>query len=115
MSLTNEEKGLVEEALSVYLQLVSRQVPPQQVQQIAAMAQGIIGKLDSVGVGGGRAWQANHAQRIERQRDQGERDNYAAHHRQRLRFFGILDSILDSHFYDHSFRSAQAQNDREWS
>lgn len=49
MALTQEEKGLVEEALSVYLQLVSQQVPPQQVQQLAAVAQGIIGKLDNVG------------------------------------------------------------------
>jgi len=46
MSLTNEEKGLIEEALSVYLQLVARQVPPQQVQQLAAVAQGIVKKLD---------------------------------------------------------------------
>ena len=49
MSLTDEEKGLVEEALSVYLQLVARQVPPQQVQQIAAVAQGIVKKLDNLG------------------------------------------------------------------
>ncbi|MDR0306875.1 MAG: hypothetical protein LBI42_08580 [Chitinispirillales bacterium] len=49
MSLTNEEKGLIEEALSVYLQLVARQVPPQQVQQIAAAAQGIVKKLDRIG------------------------------------------------------------------
>jgi hypothetical protein len=49
MSLTNEEKGLVEEALQVYLQLVARQLPQQQVQQIAQVVQGIVGKLDSVG------------------------------------------------------------------
>ena len=56
MSLTNEEKGLVEEALSVYLQIVARQAPPQQVQQLAAIAQGIVKKLDSVGApsGGGK-------------------------------------------------------------
>jgi hypothetical protein len=53
MSLTNDEKGLIEEALSVYLQLVSQQLPPQQVQQVAAMAQGIINKLDTMGAGGG--------------------------------------------------------------
>ena len=53
MSLTNEEKGLVEEALSVYLQLVSRQLPQQQVQQVAMTAQGIINKLDNLGAGGG--------------------------------------------------------------
>ncbi len=49
MSLSNEEKALVEESLQVYLQLVSRQMKPAQVQQLAVMAQGIIGKLDSVG------------------------------------------------------------------
>jgi hypothetical protein len=49
MSLTIEEKGLIEEALSVYLQIVARQAQPQQVQQLAAVAQGIVKKLDSVG------------------------------------------------------------------
>jgi len=47
MALSNEEKALVEEALQVYLQLVARQTPPAQVQQLAAIAQGIIKKLDS--------------------------------------------------------------------
>jgi hypothetical protein len=54
MALTNEEKSLVEEALQVYLQLVARQLPQQQVQQIAQVAQGIVAKLDSVGSGGGQ-------------------------------------------------------------
>jgi hypothetical protein len=49
MSLSNEEKALVEEALQVYLQLVARQMKPAQVQQLAVMAQGIVAKLDSVG------------------------------------------------------------------
>jgi hypothetical protein len=53
MSLSNEEKALVEESLQVYLQLVARQMQPAQVQQLAHMAQGIIKKLDSVGSGGG--------------------------------------------------------------
>lgn len=53
MSLTNEEKGLIEEALSVYIQIVARQMPQQQVQQLAVVAQGIIKKLDSVGASGG--------------------------------------------------------------
>jgi hypothetical protein len=53
MALTNEEKGLIEEALAVYLQLVSQQLPQQQVQQVAMMAQGIINKLDKLGAGGG--------------------------------------------------------------
>ncbi|MFP4162566.1 MAG: hypothetical protein ACLFQB_01680 [Chitinispirillaceae bacterium] len=54
MSLTNEEKGLIEEALSVYLQLVARQASPQQAQQLATVAKGILGKLDSVGGGQGK-------------------------------------------------------------
>jgi hypothetical protein len=48
MALSNEEKTFVEEALQVYLQLVARQVPPAQVQQLAAMAQGIVKKLGSI-------------------------------------------------------------------
>jgi hypothetical protein len=53
MALTNEEKGIIEEALGVYLQIVARQVPPAQVQQLAQVAQNIVKKLDSVGSGGG--------------------------------------------------------------
>jgi hypothetical protein len=49
MALSNEEKGLIEEALSLYLQVASRQASPQQVQQLAAVAQGIVRKLDTVG------------------------------------------------------------------
>jgi hypothetical protein len=53
MALSNEEKSLIEEALQVYIQLVARQLPQQQVQQIAQIAAGIVKKLDSVGSGGG--------------------------------------------------------------
>lgn len=52
MALTNEEKAMIQEALQVYVQIVARQVPQQQVQQLAAVAQGIVKKLDSVGSGG---------------------------------------------------------------
>jgi hypothetical protein len=55
MALSNEEKALVEEAMQVYLQLVARQLPQAQVQQIAQIAKGILEKLDSVGSGGGGA------------------------------------------------------------
>ena len=51
MALSNEEKSLIEEALQVYVQLVARQLPKAQVQQVAQIAQGIVGKLDSVGSG----------------------------------------------------------------
>lgn len=54
MGLSNEEKGIIEEALGVYLQIVARQLPPQQVQQLASVAQGIVHKLDSLGSGGGK-------------------------------------------------------------
>jgi hypothetical protein len=52
MALSNEEKALVQEALQVYLQIVARQMPPQNVQQLAKIAEGIVRKLDSAGGGG---------------------------------------------------------------
>jgi hypothetical protein len=48
MSLSDDEKVLIEEALSVYLQVVARQVSPAQAQQLSGVAQGIIRKLDSL-------------------------------------------------------------------
>lgn len=51
MSLSSEEKTIIQEALGVYLQLLSRQAPPQQVQAIAQVAQGIVKKLDTLGAG----------------------------------------------------------------
>ena len=52
MSLSADEKGIIEEALGVYLQILSRQAPPAQVQQIAQIAQGIVQKLSSLGTSG---------------------------------------------------------------
>jgi hypothetical protein len=54
MALSTEEKALIEEALSLYIQYASQQAHPSQVQQLAAVAQGIVKKLDSVGSGGGK-------------------------------------------------------------
>jgi hypothetical protein len=54
MSLSSEEKALIQESLQVYLQLVSRQMQPAQVQQLAIMAQGVIKKLDTVGAPSGK-------------------------------------------------------------
>ncbi|MGA2507143.1 MAG: hypothetical protein ABSF80_06685 [Chitinispirillaceae bacterium] len=54
MSLSSEEKGIIEEALGVYLQIVARQLPQQQVQQVAEIAQGIVRKLDSLSSGSGK-------------------------------------------------------------
>jgi hypothetical protein len=51
MSLTKEEKGLLQEALQVYIQIVSRQLPPQHVQKIAQIAEGVLKKIDSLGSG----------------------------------------------------------------
>jgi hypothetical protein len=39
MALSGEEKGIIEEALGIYLQVVAQQLPRQQVQQLAATAQ----------------------------------------------------------------------------
>ena len=51
MALTTEEKALIQEALQVYLQIVARQLPSQQVQQVAQMAEQVVRKLDSLGSG----------------------------------------------------------------
>jgi hypothetical protein len=53
MSLNSEEKAMIQEALQVYIQLVARQMPQQQVQQLALMAQNVIKKLDTLKAGGG--------------------------------------------------------------
>lgn len=49
MALSPEEKALVQEALQVYLQIISRQMPQQKVQQVVHIAEGIVRKLDSIG------------------------------------------------------------------
>jgi hypothetical protein len=49
MSLSQEEKMMIQEALQVYLQIVARQAPQGQVQQIASIAEGIMQKLDTLG------------------------------------------------------------------
>ncbi len=51
MALSNEEKTLIQEALQVYLQIVSRQMPPQHVQQLAQVAEGVVRKLDTLDSG----------------------------------------------------------------
>jgi hypothetical protein len=49
MALSAEEKALIQEALQVYLQIISRQMPQQQVQQVVHIAEGVVKKLDSIG------------------------------------------------------------------
>jgi hypothetical protein len=52
MALSEEEKDLVAQALQMYLQQASMQLPPQSVQQLVAIAKGIINKLDHLEAGG---------------------------------------------------------------
>jgi hypothetical protein len=54
MALSQDEKRLIGEALQVYIQLVGQQMPQEQVQQVAQIAQGIMKKLDNLGAGGGK-------------------------------------------------------------
>ncbi|NLD99693.1 MAG: hypothetical protein GX640_07450 [Fibrobacter sp.] len=53
MSLNNEEKAIIEQALSYYVQIIAQQAPKSQVQKLVQIAQGIINKLDSVGTNNG--------------------------------------------------------------
>ena len=55
MALSEDEKDLIAQALQFYLQQASAQLPPKSVQQLMGMAKGIIGKLDHLDAGGGRA------------------------------------------------------------
>jgi hypothetical protein len=54
MALSEEEKDLVAQSLQLYLQQASMQLPPQSVQQLVAIAKGIISKLDNLEAGGGK-------------------------------------------------------------
>ncbi len=53
MSLSHEEKALIQEALSVYIQVMARQMGTAQAQQLAGIAQGLLQKIDNLGRGGG--------------------------------------------------------------
>lgn len=98
MSLSNEEKMMIEEALGVYVQLLSRQAPPQQVQAIAQVAQGIVKKLDTLGAGdAGKKgkisgisddWYKNVCQKCDKLTDSGCSDKVTA------KFPGKCDPIL---------------------
>lgn len=52
MALSEEEKDLVAQALQMYLQQASMQLPPASVQQLVGVAKGIISKLDNPESGG---------------------------------------------------------------
>lgn len=49
MVLSSEEKALVKEALQVYLQIIARQMPKQQLQQVFQIAENIAKKIDTIG------------------------------------------------------------------
>ncbi len=53
--LSPEEKAMIGEALQVYVQLVSRQLPPAKTQQLADLAQDIMLKLENLGATPGKA------------------------------------------------------------
>src|SRR4051794_17894085 len=55
MTLSEEEKDLIAQALQFYLQQASAQLPPQAVQQIMQMAKGVVSKLDHLGSGSAKA------------------------------------------------------------
>jgi hypothetical protein len=52
MGLSEEEKDLVAQALQLFLQQASMQLPPNSVQQLMGVAKGIMGKLDQLEAGG---------------------------------------------------------------
>lgn len=52
-ALSNEEKALIEEALSLYLQVVAQQRGPAQAQRLAGLVQPLLMKLDALDGGGG--------------------------------------------------------------
>lgn len=54
MALQEEEKDLIAQSLQFYIQQASGQLPPQSVQQLVAVAKGIIAKLDHLDEAGGR-------------------------------------------------------------
>ena len=52
MALSPEEKALVKEALQIYLQIVARQMPKQQLQQVFQIAENVAKKIDTLGAEG---------------------------------------------------------------
>ncbi len=48
MALSQEEKSLVQEAIQVYLQIVSRQMPEQHTKKIAQIAESALSKIDTL-------------------------------------------------------------------
>ncbi len=51
MVLDGDDKQMIKEALSLYLQLAQQQMAPQQVEELATKAQDLLMKLDNLGAG----------------------------------------------------------------
>ncbi len=51
MALSEAEKDLIAQALQLYVHQARAQLPPASASQIMTVAQGIIGKLDSLAAG----------------------------------------------------------------
>jgi len=49
MALSPEEKAVIKEALQVYIQIGTRQMPKQQLQQLFQIVEGIVKKIDAIG------------------------------------------------------------------
>ncbi len=55
MAFTPDEKQMIKESLSLYLQYAGQQVAPEQLQQIGEAAQAIVTKLDTALSGDGES------------------------------------------------------------
>ncbi|MGM0442813.1 MAG: hypothetical protein ACQEQV_01325 [Fibrobacterota bacterium] len=49
MSLQEDEKRIIQEALSLYVQFASQKMPPQAVDELTGIVRGIMEKLPSLG------------------------------------------------------------------
>lgn len=55
MAFTPDEKQMIKESLSLYLQYAGQQVAPAQMEQLADVVRGIITKLDTTSTGDGES------------------------------------------------------------
>jgi len=49
---TNDEKQIIKEALSIYIQMAAQQMPVEMVEQLGTLAKSILQKADKVSAGG---------------------------------------------------------------
>ena len=49
MTLTSEEKSIIQEALQIYLQIIARQLPQQKLKQVYTIVEGISKKIENIG------------------------------------------------------------------